>query len=300
MEWLDDPGTRLLARAVLVCVLLGISGGLLGCVLVARRLTLMADALSHSLLPGVGIAWLVVGTGTATLLIGGLTAGLVTALCAGLLSRLTRLHEDAAFAALFSALLATGILLLSYHGGVGNLQHLLFGQLLAVTTAELILAAVACAATIIAFTVGYRAIVLECFDPDFHRSCGGRGTAVHLGLLALVVVVLVTALHAMGALLALGLFTLPAVSASLWCERWHRQLILAAAMAAVGAVAGVVTSLMSGMPSGACVVAALGVLFAISSVVAPQGLLAHRQRRRRHQQEDDEAACELPDSGHHH
>ena len=102
------PEHRFLWRAAALCVLLGVSSSMLGCVLVVRRLSLMGDALAHSLLPGVGIAWLLVGTSLPALLVGGLTAGLVTALASGLISRLTRVKEDAAFAALFIGLFGLG------------------------------------------------------------------------------------------------------------------------------------------------------------------------------------------------
>ena len=88
-------------RALLSAVLLGISGGLIGCVLVLRRLALMGDALSHSLLPGVAAAWYFFGTSTTALFFGGLAAGLLTALGSALLSRMTRVKEDAAFGSLF-------------------------------------------------------------------------------------------------------------------------------------------------------------------------------------------------------
>lgn len=288
---LDEAGLRLLLRAVLVAVLLGICGGLLGCVLLARRISLLADALAHSLLPGIGVAWILWGMSWTAILLGGLGAGLATALCAGLLSRLTRLAEDAAYAGLLSAMLAVGVLLISWKGSPGDLQHLLFGQILAVGRADLVLAGIATLATVGAFTIGYRAILLECFDADFHRACGGRGALVHLGLLGLVVVVLVTALHSLGTLLALGLFTLPAVSASLWCERWHRMLVLSASLAAVGAVVGMGASLMTGAPSGACIVSCLGLAFAVSCLAAPNGLL-QRGRHHHHEREDAADHCE--------
>jgi ABC-type Mn2+/Zn2+ transport system permease subunit len=103
---------------------------------------------------------------------------------------------------------------------------------------------------------------------------------------------LVTALHSLGTLLALGLFTLPAVSASLWCERWHHMLITSVCFAVSGAVTGMLVSLSLGAPSGACVVACLGGIFALSCLVSPNGLLS-RGRRHRHAREDADEACDV-------
>src|ERR1700677_5393180 len=117
-------------RGLLSAMLLGVSGGLLSCVLILRRLALMGDALSHSLLPGVAAAWLLFGTSTAALFIGGLIAGLLTALGSALLSRLTRVKEDAAFGSLFILFFAAGIALVSKLPTRVNLVDFLFGDVL--------------------------------------------------------------------------------------------------------------------------------------------------------------------------
>ncbi len=290
---LDQPGARLFARALLVCAFLGVSGGLLGCVLVVRRMTLMADALAHSLLPGVALAWLLFGANLAAMLVGGLVAGLATALGSGLISRLTRLKEDTAFAALFAALFAVGLLLASRAGSPGDLQHLLFGEVLAVGPADLWLAAGVSIATVATFALFYRNILLECFDPQFHRAGGGWGMAVHLGLLALTVIGLVASLHVLGVVLALGLFTLPAATAYLWCDRWGSMLLFAVTDAVLGCVLGFALSWQFAMGSGAWMVATLGAFFVLSAVLSPRHGLVARVRRphRHHHREEDDAEC---------
>ena len=290
---LDEPGPRLCVRALLVCVFLGISGGLLGCVLVVRRMTLMVDALAHSLLPGVALAWLLFGQSVIALLVGGMTAGLVTALASGLISRLTRVKEDAAFGGLFAAMFAGGVLLVSRTGARGDLQHFLFGNVLAIGPSDLVLAASVSVATTLTFAVFYRSILIECFDPTFHRACGGNGMAVHLGLLALTVVNLVAALHAIGVVLALGLFMLPAITAYLWCDRWGTMLVVAAMYGVLGTVGGFFISYHTGLASGACMVATLGVGFVLSALLSPRhGLLARWWRPHHHHREESPEVCE--------
>ena len=104
------------------------------------------------------------------------------------------------------------------------------------------------------FAVSYRPILLETFDPVFHRATGGRGALVHVGLLALTVLNLVAALQTMGVVLALGLFLLPAVSAYLWCDHFGWLLVLSVSMAVVCSAAGILLSYAAGLASGAAIV----------------------------------------------
>jgi zinc/manganese transport system permease protein len=296
-DWLPDfvldPSHRFMWRAALMCVLLGISSSLLGCVLMVRRLSLMGDALAHSLLPGVGIAWIIMGTSLTALFIGGLIAGLVTAIVSGLISRMTRIKEDAAFAALFIALLGLGIALISRVGTPVDLLHFLFGNILAVSPQDLYLAASVSSLTVIIFALFYRTILLECFDPAYHRATSSHSLITHLGLLALVVLNLVAALHAMGTVLALGLFMLPAVTAYLWVQRWDQLLLTAAACAVSGSLIGLTLSWYAGLASGPAIVLVLGAAFVLSALISPrQGLIAHFFRPEHHHRDNSEDHCE--------
>lgn len=257
-------------RGIISALFLSLSGGLLGSILVLRRLALMGDALSHSLLPGIAVAWLLFGANTPALFVGGLIAGLLTALGSALLSRLTRIKEDAAFGSLFIVFFGAGVALLSRLPTRINLEHFLFGSILGVSSSDIKLTGAISAATVLVFAGGYRSILLETFDPVFHRAIGGRGGLVHAGLLALTVLNLVAALQTMGVVLALGLFLLPAVSAYLWCDRFSRLLILAVALAMVCSVAGIFISYHAGLASGAAIVLCLGAVFLFSAVASPR------------------------------
>lgn len=270
-----------LQRGLLVAALLGLSGGLLGCILVLRRLSLMGDALSHSLLPGIGVAYLLFGPSLPALLLGALLAGLLTALGGGLVSRLTRIKEDAAFGSLFLVLFAGGVALVSRLPARVDLLHFLFGNILGVGPSDVALAGGAAALTVTVFALFRRNIVLETFDPVFHRATGGRGWLTHLGILALCVINLVAALQAMGVVLALGLFLLPAVTAYLWCDRLPAMLAFSAITAVLGSIVGIFVSYHAGLPSGAAIVLALGAFFLISALGSPRyGIVARLCRSR--------------------
>ena len=289
---LIEPFThRFMARALLVAILLGVSGALVGCVLILRRLALVADSFGHALLPGVAIAYLIAGPSLLALCLGGLVAGLVTALAAGVLSRVTRLKEDAAFGAMFVGLFALGAAILSRVAAPADLGHYLFGNILGVAAADARLAAAAAGITVLALAIGWRSVVLECFDRGFHRAAGGASATVHAAILMLTVLNLVAALHSVGLVLALGLFVLPAVTAQLWCERIGRLLLTAGLIGPLGAGLGLLLSYHLDLPSGASMVLVLGAGFALSALIAPHGVLRRWRRRRGHQVEGGDDAC---------
>lgn len=272
-------------RGLASALLLSVSGGLLGSVLVLRRLALMGDALSHALLPGVAIAWFLFGRGPLAMLVGALAAGLLTALGSALLSRLTRLKEDAAFGAFFLVAYAGGIALVSQSGTRVDLLHFLFGNILGVGPDELWLAGASAVVTLLVFGLLYRGIVLEVFDPIFARSSGLGSGWLHLGFLALAVLNLVSALQTMGVILALGLFLLPAVTAYLWCDRFATMLIVSTTVGMAGSVAGLILSYHTGLSSGPSIVLCLGVGFLGSALGSPRYGLLHSLRlawRERH------------------
>ncbi|MBA3699702.1 MAG: metal ABC transporter permease [Planctomycetes bacterium] len=293
--WLSEPlQYRFVCRGLGMALLLGVSGGLIGCVLLLRRIVLMADSFGHSLLPGIGIAYLLVGPGMGGLFIGALIAGLCTTVMSGTINRLTRLKEDAAFGSLFVLCFAGGVALMSHVAAPVDLMHYLFGNVLGVTANDLYLVTAVSCGTVIATCIGYRALLMETFDPQFFRSCGGRSFLTHLLVLGATVLNLVAALQAVGMVLALGLFILPAVTAYLWCERFGTMLIVAAGYGGVAACAGLYVSYYLNLPSGACMVGCLGVGYLLSLLISPRhGIIARVVRSRRHEQEDSPAECTI-------
>lgn len=262
-------------RAILACVLVAVAGALLGCVLLVRRLSLLGDAIGHAVLPGVGAAWLIAGAGAGGLLLGGLAAGVIAALAAGLAAHTTRLKEDAAFASIFAVCSAAGVILVSRAGSQADLLHILFGNLLAIDRPALLTAAGTSVLVVTVFALAWRPILIACFDPGFLRSGGGGASVVQAGLLGLVALTLLSALHVVGAVLSLGLLLLPAATAYLWCERWGSMLAVAVACAVTGAVLGIAAAWHLRLPPGPCVVCMLGLLFAATLLLAPRhGALA--------------------------
>ncbi|MBS7792804.1 metal ABC transporter permease [Roseococcus sp. SDR] len=271
-----------LRRALVGCLAVSLSAPPLGVFLMLRRMSLTGDVLAHGILPGVALGFVVAGLWLPALALGGLLAGLVVALGAGALARATGGREDAALTGLYLTALAAGVTLISWRGSAVELTQLLFGSVLGVDDAALLLMGAAATATLLFLAFAWRPLILECFDPSFARAVGVRGSVWHLGLLALVVGNLVSALQAVGSLMAVGLMMLPAIAAR-HLAREVGGMVLAAVSIALGAtVTGLLASYHLDLPSGPAIVLAAAAAWVMALVFGPvDGLLA-RHRPRRH------------------
>ena len=151
-------------RALVVCLALSVSTTALGVFLQLRRMSLMGDALSHAILPGVAVGYLLSGMSLLAMSIGGFIAGITVALVAGLVSRRTPLKEDASFAGFYLGSLALGVTLVSLRGSNVDLLHLLFGSILAVDNDAALFVTGVCIVTLITLAIFYRGLVTEAFD----------------------------------------------------------------------------------------------------------------------------------------
>ncbi|MGB3036231.1 MAG: metal ABC transporter permease, partial [Methyloceanibacter sp.] len=157
-------------RALVGCFALSLGAPPVGVFLVLRRLSLMGDAMSHAILPGAAIGFLVAGLSVPAMSLGGFIAGIAVVLLAGLVTRSTILREDASLAAFYLVSLALGVLIVSMKGSSIDLLHVLFGTVLALDDTALILIAAIATLTMATLALIYRPLVLECFDPGFLAS----------------------------------------------------------------------------------------------------------------------------------
>ena len=260
-------------RALISCVALGIGSGPIGVLLMLRRMSLVGDAMSHAILPGAAVGFLVSGLSLPAMGIGGMVAGLAVALLSGLVSRTTVLREDASFASFYLASLALGVLIVSLRGSNIDLLHVLFGTILAIDDQALCLIAAITSLTVIVLAMVYRPLVIECFDPGFLRSVGGRGSLYHLLFLVLVVANLVAAFQALGTLMAVGLMMLPAAVARLWATTLPAMMALASLVAVLSGFVGRVTSFHVNLASGPTIVLTAAVFYVASILFGHGGLV---------------------------
>jgi zinc/manganese transport system permease protein len=270
-------------RALVATLALAVSAAPLGVFLTLRRMSLLGDALSHAVLPGVAVGFMLFGLSLPAMALGGVLAGLLVAGIAGVVSRATALKEDASLAAMYLLALALGVTLISRQGSQLDLLHILFGSALGVDAQGLLLVAGVASVSVVAIAVLYRGLVLESFDPVFMAASAGRGWGRgwvwQQSFLLLVVVNLVAGFQTLGTLMAVGLMMLPAVSARLWHDNLSAQLINAAVQAAVAGVAGLLLSYHLDTPSGPTIIGCAGVLYATSLLISPGGWLPQILKR---------------------
>jgi zinc/manganese transport system permease protein len=233
-------------------------------------MSLMGDALSHAVLPGAALGFILGGLSLPAMSLGGVGAGLAVALLSGLVTRLTPLREDASFAAFYLISLALGVLLVSTHGSNVDLLHLLFGSILAIDNAALVLIGAVASMSLLSLAVIYRPLVVECFDPGFLRAVGGRGGLVHTVFLALVVLNLVAGFQALGTLMAVGLMMLPAAAARFWVRELWALSAASSALAFTSGFLGLLLSYHLDLPSGPSIVLVAGLAHSGSVLFGPR------------------------------
>lgn len=271
-----------LRRALVGCLAISLSAPPLGVFLMLRRMSLTGDVLAHGILPGVALGFVLAGLWLPALALGGLLAGLVVALGAGALARATGGREDAALTGLYLTALAAGVTLISWRGSAVELTQLLFGSVLGVDDAALLLMGGAATATLAFLAIAWRPLILECFDPSFAQAVGLRGSFWHLGLLALAVLNLVAALQAVGSLMAVGLMMLPAIAARHLARELGGMVLAAVGISVAATLVGLLASYHLDVPSGPTIVLVAAAFWVLALVAGPvDGLLA-RHRPRRH------------------
>lgn len=283
MDWLLGPfADPAMARALAACVALAFGGAPIGVFLVLRRTSLIGDALSHAILPGVAIAFVFAGFSILWMTVGGLLAGMAVAILSAAASRVTALREDASLAAFFIISLALGTLLVATFGTDQELLHILFGQVLAMKNEALLTVAGVATLTMAALALLYRPLVLECFDPGFLRGAGATGALVHFAFLSLVVLNLVSGFQALGTLMAVGLMMLPAIAARFWADSAGGQIAVAVGLTIAAGFLGLIVSHHAGTPPETTIVLTAGAFYLGSLIAGPRGGIASRIVQLRH------------------
>jgi len=263
-------------------VLVGAICGLLGVFMVLRRLSMMGDAIGHATLPGVGLAFLVVGhKALAPMLVGASATGLAAALLVGFITRHSRTRPDAALGIVLASFFGLGTVLFSAiqstpSGAQSGLNDFLFGNAAAITVQEVALLAGLLLTTVAATVALFRPLLLSTFDTTSATLMGLPVRWIHYGLMATVSLTIVASVQAVGVVLVAGLIILPAATARLLSDRFHLNLILATVLGALsGALGAWLSFLFTGFSSGPSMVLAAALFYALALALAPRrGLLA--------------------------
>jgi ABC-type Mn2+/Zn2+ transport system permease subunit len=252
----------------------GLLCGVLSCFVTLRGWSLLGDALSHAIVPGVALAALF----GAPFVVGAFISGLLAVAGMGFIESFSRLKKDAVIGVVFTSFFAAGILVISVFPSNLRLQTILFGNLLGISDSDLVLLVIVGVATLAVVALSWRDLLLYCFDPTHARSIGLNTRFLYFLLLAMLSLAAVVGLQAVGALLVVAMLITPGATALLLTDRFGLMLIIAPAMGALTAMAGAYASYFLDGPAGGAIVALQTVLFILAFFLAPRhGLLAGRR-----------------------
>jgi len=248
---------------LLAAVLVGVTCAVLGVYVVLRSMAFIGDALAHTILPGLVAAYLL----GLNLLLGAVVAGVATAFGIGWLSRRETLREDTAIGITFTGMFALGILLMSTVNSFRDFTHILFGNILGITPADLALISGLALLVLVVLFVFHKELELTSFDPTHARVMGLRADRVRYGLLVLLSLTVVAGIQAVGVVLISALLITPAAAASLLTRSLPRMMLISAAIAVFSGVTGLYASYFFDVASGAAIVLACTTCFVAASIV---------------------------------
>jgi len=269
-------------RALVGMFALAVGAPPIGVFLMLRRMSLIGDAMAHAILPGAAIGFLLAGLNLFAMAGGGLIAGFLIAIAAGLISRATPLKEDASLAAFFLISLALGVTIVSLKGSNIDLMRFLFGSVLSINNAALLLILGITSASLLVLALIWRPLVVECVDPGFLRSVSRAGGAAHVAFLGLVVLNLIGGFQSLGTLLAVGIMMLPAITSRFWSRDVTGMMAVAVASAGISSYAGLLLSYHANLPSGPAIILVAGLIYGLSIALGPFGGLIWLVLPRRH------------------
>jgi manganese/iron transport system permease protein len=251
IDWLLEPFRfGFMQNGLAAATLVGITCATLGTYVVLRRMAFIGDALSHTVLPGLVVAYL----NGWNLFGGAITAGLLTALGIGWVSRRGAVREDTAIGVLFTGMFALGILLMSRLNSFRDLSHILFGNILGVRPDDLLLIGGITAGVLLTLFLLHKELELTSYDPTYAEVIGLRADRMRFLLLILLALTVVTCIQVVGVILTSALLVTPAAAAALLTNRLPRMMLLASLVAVGSSLVGLYASFYADVASGAAIV----------------------------------------------
>lgn len=278
MGWLTDPlALVFMQKALFASLIVGVVCAVLGCYVVLRSMAFLGDALAHAILPGIAVAYLL----GANLLAGALVAGVLVAVGISYITRAGTIREDTAIGIFFAGALSLGVVLISTVGSYAvDLTHVLFGNVLGVTTTDLWISGLLGAGVLLAVILLYRQLLVVSFDPVLGRTLGLRTEALRTGLFVMLAATIVVSLRTVGVALVAAMLVTPPASAYLLTRRLPVMMLVSALIGAVSAVAGLYASYYLDIATGGAIVLVASGIFVLVFLFAPErGVLARALAR---------------------
>ncbi|MCX5691558.1 MAG: metal ABC transporter permease [Planctomycetota bacterium] len=269
---------QFMVEAFIVATMIGIVCAVLSCFLILKGWSLMGDAISHAVLPGIVGAYLL----GLPLSLGAFVSGLACAAGTGWIATNSRVKEDTVMGIVFTGLFALGMVMFTKVESDVHLNHILLGNLLGIHRADLIQAGVISLVTLTIVLVRRKDFVLMCFDPAHARAVGLDTSLLRYVFLSLLAATIVAALQAVGIILTVAMLVTPGCTAYLLTDRFGRMLLIASATATASALIGTYASYFLDGATGACIVLVQSSFFIAAMLFAPgRGLIATKLQLRR-------------------
>lgn len=271
MEFLQDlMNYEFLQKALVTSIMVGIICGVIGSFIVLRGMALMGDAISHAVLPGVAISYML----GINFFYGAVVTGVLTALGIGIISQNSRIKNDSSIGLVFSAMFALGIILITVAQSATDLTQILFGNVLSVRTSDMIITLIVGAVVLLAVFLFYKELLVSSFDETMAAAYGLKVRMIHYGIMVLLTLVTVASLQTVGVILVVAMLITPAATAYLLTNRLSTMIFLAAFFGATSSVIGLYISFLSNLPSGPVIVLATTAIFVLVFLFSPkQGVI---------------------------
>ncbi|EYL76420.1 metal ABC transporter permease [Staphylococcus aureus] len=251
---------QFLNRALITSIIVGIVCGTVGSLIVLRGLSLMGDAMSHAVLPGVALSFLF----GIPMFVGALITGMIASIFIGYITSSSKTKPDAAIGISFTAFLASGIIIISLINTTTDLYHILFGNLLAITNSAFLTTIVIGSIVLILIIIFYRPLMISTFDPTFSRMSGLNTTLLHYFVMLLLSLVTVASIQTVGIILVVALLITPASTAFLISKKLYSMMIIASLISVISSIVGLYYSYIYNIPSGATIVLCTFVIYIIT------------------------------------
>ena len=278
LTWLIEPlEFEFMRQAIAIGISLGILGAVVGSYLILQQMGMMSGVISHAVLPGISIAFFL----EINLGIGAFIAGILSALIVIGIQQRSRIKVDAAMALTLTSFLALGVILITtLETNQINLDEILFGDILGVTSADVWRTVIITAIIICSTKLFYKELEFYTFDPLGAKACGLPVNLLYFGLICAITLTIVASMQTVGVLLVMSLLVGPAITAYLLVKKLSQMMILGAIIGALSSVLGMYSSYYFDLPSGAAIVLVIFSFFSIAFLFSPsQGLLTEPELR---------------------
>lgn len=270
-----------LQNALLTSIIVGAVSGLIGSFIILRGMSLMGDAISHAVLPGVAASYML----GANYMIGASLFGLLAAGLIGFVTQKSQLKNDTAIGIVFSSFFALGIIMISFAESSTDLYHILFGNVLAVRPSDLYTTLGVAIAVLIFVLVFYKELLVSSFDPVMAKAYGLKVQWIHYGLMFFLTLVAVSSLQTVGTVLVVAMLVTPAATAYLLTDRLKLMMFLSSCFGVVSAIIGLFFSYSYNLASGATIVLTSAVFFVLAFIFSPkQGFFKSRKKEIIHEE----------------